>query len=143
ASTAQDFLGSTRTSLPAPLAAQPTVFHTDRLIEADRPACVGDFVVAGQPDGPQPDVGRRFLWLGYPASPIRGGAADGKDMEWSSGIYVPLAADGTLFFGRYGERRNVDGWQPSQQELYDRIAPCPNGPAPDDPKDCPETSGIP
>src|SRR3989442_16035029 len=107
------------------------------------PVCVCVFVTTGNLGGPQADLVRRFLWFGYPSSPIRGGAPDGKDMQWSSGVYLPLAADGTLFFGRYGERRSADGWRPSEDELNDQVADCPNGPGPDDPKDCPPTHGIP
>ena len=58
---------------------------------------------------------------------------------------MPLADDDTLFFGRYGERRSVDDWQPSHHELYDPVELCPAGAGPDDPKDCPQTrpTGIP
>ena len=141
-SPSQEFDGLPVTSLPRTWTAQFMAFHVDRVIKGDLPSCLTDFVVVAA-DLPRTEVGQRFLWFGYTTEPTAGYGSGDAETERRSGTYAAIPPDGTMVFGRDGERRSVDAWQPSQHELYDPISVCPGGPGDGDPKDCPTSPGIP
>ena len=133
-SESRPYTGAPVTTLDPPMTAVPVQLHVDRVIKGNLPACVADLVTPYNSPAPQAAVGQRFLAFGYPPLPAPADPGHAADRPLSE--YIPLGADGMLFFRRDGVRRSVDSWQPSPHELYDPIPECPDGPGPNDPKDC-------